>query len=59
VYAVEYIVDGESLSFAVTDADKNLIIYSHQVNVDSIVSSWAPSAIRSDFVLIFYGRVTR
>jgi hypothetical protein len=55
VYAVEYVVDGESLSFAVTDADKNLIIYSHQVNIGSLVSSLAPSAIWS-FSHLFMAR---
>jgi hypothetical protein len=30
VFSVEYMVDGTSLAFIVSDADKNLIIYSHQ-----------------------------
>ena len=32
VYCVEYVVDNGSIAFAVTDADKNLILYTHQVN---------------------------
>ncbi len=31
VYSVEYVVDNGSIAFAVTDADKNLILYTHQV----------------------------
>ena len=32
VYSVEYVVDNGSIAFAVTDADKNLILYTHQVH---------------------------
>lgn len=33
VFCAEYVVDNGSLAFAVTDADKNLILYTHQVEL--------------------------
>ena len=40
VFAVEYVVDNGNLAFAVTDADKNLILYTHQVTKHSLSLSF-------------------